>query len=165
MIRHGRSTANDAEVPSGMTAEGLAFANKHAELTPKGEGQCDQLATVLPVDYKVDAYNTCVATSEYVRAQQTTRRLGFRESLTTYYPQLNEVDHGMEVDTLRAMLGQNKIPSIAIQAAEEALRQPPTEGVWVSHGLLIAGMCIVLGTIDQFDRPVPYQCEVRRLTF
>lgn len=71
----------------------------------------------------------------------------------------------MELGTLRAMLRQNQIPPIALKAAEVTLRQAPSEGVWVSHGLLIAGLCTVLGVADRYERPVPRQCEVRQLTF
>lgn len=148
-----------------MTAEDLAFANRSAELTPRGEAECSQLAAILPVEYDVNIRNTRVAVSEFVRTQQTARLLGFQKKLTLPHGELNEVDHNMELGALRAMLRQNKIPPIALRAAEATLGQAPSEGVWVSHGLLIAGLCTVLGIADQYERPVPRQCEVRRLTF
>jgi hypothetical protein len=148
-----------------MTTENLAFANRSAELTSRGEAECSELATILPAQYGVNAHDTRAAVSEFVRTKQTAKLLGFRERLTKPYSELNEVDHNMELDTLRAMLRRNQIPPIALRAAEAALRQAPTEGVWVSHGLLIAGLCTILSAADQYERPVPRQCEVRRLTF
>lgn len=165
VIRHGHSTANEPGVPTAKTAEDLAFANQLAELTPRGENECAELAGVLFTEYGIDARSTRVAVSEFVRTKQTAKQLGFSESLTTPYFALNEVDHGMELGALRAMLRQNQIPRFAEQAAEAALRRAPTEDVWVTHGLLIAGLCTVLGTDHLYDRPVPRQCEVRRLTF
>lgn len=165
VIRHGRSTANEPGVPSGMTAEGLAFANRFAELDDKGKRECNELAAILPTEHGVDAYNTHVAMSEFVRTHQTAMLLGFRGDLATPYRELNEVDHGMALETLRVMLRQNQIPPIALRTAETTLQRAPSESIWVSHGLLIAGMCAVLGITNRYERPVPRQCEVRQLTF
>jgi len=143
----------------------LAFANRSAGLTPRGETECRQLATVLSREYDVNTRNTRVAVSEFARTQQTARLVGFRKALTLPYSELNEVDHGIALGTLRAMLRQNRIPPIAMRTAEATLRQAPSEGVWVTHGLLIAGLCTVLGVVDQYERPVSRQCEVRQLAF
>lgn len=148
-----------------MTAGDLAFANRSAKLSPKGEAQCKQLATALPTEYGISVYDTRVAVSKYERTQQTAKLLGFRNDLTKPYDELDEVDHGMELDVLRAMLRQNQIPRVALEAARATLRQPPPEDIWITHGLLTAGLCIVLGIADQYERPVPRQCEVRRLIF
>jgi hypothetical protein len=148
-----------------MTTEDLAFANRSAELTSRGKAECKKLAIVLPAEYGINVYDARAAVSKFVRTQQTARLLGFRKDMTLPYSELDEVDHGMELGTLRAMLRQNQIPPIALKAAKATLRQAPSEDVWVSHGLLIAGLCAVLGTVDQYERPVSRQCEVRRLTF
>src|SRR6266702_3941465 len=144
VIRHARSTANTAEVPSDMTAEDLAFANRTAELNDEGNDQCLKLAPVLLTMYGIRVNRTRVAVSTFVRTQQSAKRLGFRESLTEAYPQLDEVDHGIELGALRAMLRRDEIPPIALRSAEATLRQAPKENVWMTHGLLIAGLCAVL---------------------
>lgn len=164
-MRHAHSTANETDAPLGMTAEDLAFANRSAKLTDKGETQCLKAATFLPAQYGITVTSTRVAVSEYVRTYQTAELVGFHEDLIKRYSQLDEVDHGMDLAALREMLGQNQIPSIALRAAEAVLHTPPPEGLWITHGLLIAGLCIVLGTAGQYERPVPRQCEVRQLTF
>jgi hypothetical protein len=165
-IRHGHSTANVAEIPSAMTAEDLAFANRSAGLTKRGEAECIQLAAALSIEYGIDTSTTHVAVSEFKRTNQMTKLLGFREEeeWTKPYRVLNEVDHEMELDVLRAMLRRNEIPAIALQTAEATLERSPKEKVWITHGLLIAGLCIVLDIADQYERLVPRQCEVRQLT-
>lgn len=148
-----------------MSAEDLAFANRTAELTPRGVRECKQLATLLPTQYDIAPQRAKVAVSEFTRTQQTAKQLGFRAHAIKPYPILNEVEHGIELEQLRAMLRRNQVPSVALQAAEKTLATAPTESVWIAHGLLIAGICKVLGTANLYERPVPRQCEVRRLTF
>jgi broad specificity phosphatase PhoE len=104
VIRHAHSTANTIDIRSGMTAEGLAFANRVAELTDAGKRQCLELRPILPTTYGIEVSSTRVAVSEYVRTQQSAKGLKFEEDLTEPYPQLNEVNHGMEIGALRAML-------------------------------------------------------------
>lgn len=154
-----------SEATGSATKEDLALADRSAELTDKGEAQCLKAAALLRTEYRLTISHTKVALSEFVRTQQTAKLVGFQDVLTTIYPQLNEVKYGMKLAVLRALLRDNKIPSIAPRAAEALLRSAPPEGVWITHGLLIAGMCTLLGVADQYERPVPRQCEVRRLTF
>lgn len=165
VLRHAHSTANVTEVPSTITAEDLAFANKSAGLTKRGEDESDKLAIVIPLKYGIHTDSAHVAVSEFKRTQQTAKRLGFQDDLITSYPELNEVEHDMALGTLRTMLRQNQIPPVALRTADATLQQSPKEGIWVTHGLLIAGLCAVLGTIDKYERAVPRQCEVRWLTF
>ncbi|HET6747047.1 MAG TPA: hypothetical protein VFH06_03010 [Candidatus Saccharimonadales bacterium] len=163
VIRHAHSTANTTEVSASMTAEGLAFANRSAGLTERGTTECLALAALLPEKYGITPATTPVAVSEFTRTQLTAKSLGFEKR--TPHPELNEVEHGMALDVLRGMLRQNRIPPVALAAAEKTLKRPPTENIWVTHGLLVAGLCTMLGTASQYERPVPRQCEVRQLTF
>lgn len=163
-IRHAHSTANGEKVPAGLSADDLAFANQSAGLTQRGVEECARLAPTLRTR-GIDPHRVDVAVTEYARTRQTAERLGFPKARIMVRPEINEVDHGMDLDVLRAMLRRNEVPRVAVMAAERLLRTPPKENVWVTHGLLIAGMCIVLGTADGYERPVPRQCEVRRLTF
>jgi hypothetical protein len=163
VIRHAHSTANTTEASASMTAEGLAFANQSAGLTERGAIECHTLSSFLPEKYGIVPSWTTVAVSEFSRTQLTAELLGFKKR--TSYPELNEVDHGMALDVLRGMLRQNQVPPVALTAARKTLDQPPAEDVWVTHGLLIAGLCTLLGTANQYERPVPRQCEVRQLTF
>lgn len=164
LIRHAQSTANLMDEPGSMTEGELAFVNRAAGLTELGEQQCYSLAPLLFSEYGIEPSTTLVAVSTYQRPKLTAELLGFLINPTPY-PQLDEVDHGISTRRIRELVRANRIPDIAVEAGRIALEQAPEEHVWVTHGLLIAGMCIELGIVDQFERPVPRQCEVRRIEF
>ena len=164
LIRHAQSVANLMDEPGSMTEGQLAFVNRAAGLTELGEQQCYSLAPRLPSEYGINPSTTLAAVSTYERPRLTAELLGFLINPTPY-PQLDEVDHGMSTRKIRELVRANQIPQIAIEAGRMALEQAPEEHVWVTHGLLIAGICIELGIVDQFERPVPRQCEVRQIEF
>jgi len=144
-----------------MTREELAFANQNTPLIEEGKRDIQALALRLPNDYNIVPSRTRAAVSEYTRAQQTARLLNFQ--IERPDPLLNEVDHGMQVDLLRAALKRGELPEAALRAADTVLRKPPEPDVWITHGLLIAGLCAVLEIADEFESKIPHTCEVRLL--
>ena len=162
VIRHAHSTANDEGQAPGMTAADLAFANQNAGLSKRGEEQCAALAPQLA--FALSIAKTPVAHSHLARTRLTAELVGFRKLRADHA--LDEVDYTSDMDlaTLRARLRRNDIPQVALRAADWTLRNAPRENVWITHGLLIAGLSIVLGVANQYKRPVPSQCEARYLT-
>ena len=126
-----------------------------------GKEQARDRGMILSSEFGIDAANTPVATSELLRTQETAREMGFLA--VRPYGLLNEVEHDMEGPALRTMLDDGELPAAALRTAEAILAQPPQEGVWVTHGLVIAGLSHVLGVSDQFERLIPRFCEVREL--
>ena len=103
------------------------------------------------------------AVSQLLRTRQTAEEAGFLPGRTADYACLNEVKHGMNGADLRRLLDSGGIPDAAMRAAAEILKRPPKEGIWVSHGLVIAGLCKTLGIDQNYERLVPRFCEVRKL--
>ena len=164
LIRHAHSVANTMDAPGSMTEGELAFVNRAAGLTELGVQQCHNLASCLSSEYGINPSTTIAAVSTYERPKLTAELLGFIVNPTPY-SQLDEVAHGMSTRRIRELVRANQIPHIAVEAGRLALEQAPEEHGWVTHGLLIAGICIELGIVEQFERPVPRQCEVRRIEF
>jgi len=156
VIRHGFSTANNRD-----NIGRLAFAAKDAPLEEDGIKQAKKRAATLSRDYGIDPKTTPAAVSYLLRTKQTAQVMGFRP--ITPYESLNEVEHGMELLALRALLDKGRLPETALRAAEAVLHKRPTQKVWVAHGLIIAGLCEVLGISGEFDRLIPRFCEVRAL--
>src|SRR6266496_742944 len=148
LIRHAHSVANVTEAPASMPAEDLAFANRSAGLTERGENECRHLAPQLPIRYGINPSETPVAVSTFERPKLTAVRLGF--VTIRAYSELDEVDYGMNLEELRAQLRENLIPRVAIEAARATLAQAPDEDVWITHALLIGGICIELGIVDRY---------------
>jgi broad specificity phosphatase PhoE len=101
-----------------------------------------------------------VAVSELLRAKETARLAGFYT--LQIYSVLNEVSHGLPPLDLRQLLDNDELPQDAIVQAENILNNPPKERLWISHGLVIAGLCKVLG-IHSEKRLIPRFCEIREL--
>ena len=137
-----------------------AFAAEDAPLLEQGHYQALQLENTLSDDYGIDLANTPAATSELLRTQQTAQYAGFY--VTRQYPQLDEVKHGMVLKEFRTLLDYGQLPRIALQAAYETLEDRPTEAVWFTHGIRIAGLCALLG-VYQDRRLIPKFCEIREL--
>jgi len=156
VIRHGLSEANNRD-----NVGTLAFAAKDAPLMDKGKEQARERAARLPSDYDINPQTTAVAVSDLLRTRETAEVMRFQS--ITPYESLNEVGHGMEGAALRAMLDAGQLPPAALHAAEAILRQPPSQGVWITHGLVIAGLSHVLGINHGFERLIPRFCEVREL--
>ncbi len=156
VIRHGLSEANNRD-----NVGTLAFAAKDAPLMDKGREQATERAARLPGDYGINPQTTAVAISNLLRTRETAEVMGFQQ--ITPYESLNEVEHGLEGVALRTMLDAGQLPSAALGAAETILRQPPSQEVWITHGLVIAGLSRVLGINHEFERLIPRFCEVREL--
>ena len=166
LIRHAHSKANDTD-SSGLTGEDLAFANHSAELTGKGKLQCQELKLLLPKRHGVVPVQTKVAVSTLERTRLTAVELGF--VTITPYPQLDEADPGLPIEEYRAYVKwHRRLPEVSLQAAvaaaEALLENPPKADVWISHGLLIAGICTVRKVGNEYKRLNPEPCEVRRVT-
>ncbi len=126
VVRHGQSTANLKFQNGRPTNESLAFGNELAPLTTAGEQQARERRKTLFAEHGLQTA-TPVAVSKFLRTQQTAVAMGFTS--TTPYPLLNEVDHGIEVVTLRTMLAAGNLPLAAVDAAKRLLDEPPPEDV------------------------------------
>ena len=162
VIRHAQSYANLPQEAGASEPVDLAFANRTSKLTPRGIRECGELKPVLSKEYGIVPHKTPAAISTFVRTRETATLLGFKKLKD--YSQLDEVEHGMDIEVLRAMIRKGNIPEVAMRTARKTLEDPPREDVWVAHGLLIAGLCIELGIERQFKRKNPGHCEVRQLT-
>jgi broad specificity phosphatase PhoE len=157
VIRHALSEANNhANIGT------MAFGAKEAPLMKEGREQAKQRAKTLRTEYSVDAVSTPAAISRLRRTQETATYLGFTQ--LSRYAALDEVEHGMEGVELRSLLDSGRLPSSAILAVESLLQDPPRERVWVTHGLVIAGLCRVLNVSANYERLIPRFCEVRQLS-
>lgn len=158
LIRHGLSEANNRDNVGTM-----AFAAHDAPLMELGKEQARERAAHLPLEYDVDVKAEPVAVSTMLRTWQTAEHMGFTPQNISCYELLDEVTHGMEGAALRMLLDSGGLPDAAIEAAHAILNSPPEERVWVTHGLVIASLCRVLGVSDQFERHIPWFCEARLL--
>jgi len=154
IVRHGISEANNRNNVGTM-----AFANPNAPLMGLGREQAKDLGVEMVIARGFSS-DEPIAVSELVRVQETARLAGFYT--TRAYPGLNEAVHGLPLDDLRTLLGKGELPPKAIVQAETLLNNPPEERIWISHGLVIAGLCQALG-IYQDKRLIPAFCEIREL--
>jgi broad specificity phosphatase PhoE len=157
VIRHSLSEANNRN-----NYGTPAFGHPDAPLMPAGREIAQEMGTKLQEDYKLDPESTPVAVSEMLRAQETAREAGF--VIATRYLILNEVDTLLPYGDLREMIQNKHHTDIAIEAAEHILENPPEQQVWVTHGLVIAALCKVLGVENDFENFVPKFCEIRELS-
>ena len=156
VVRHApfREAYNDPlrgyqQVGPQLTEEGRTMIPK--ELVPSLE------------KHRIDPKDSRVAISNSSWTRLTAEAAGFKDDGMTAYGYLDDVAQGMERSVLHALLKAGKLPKAAIRRAKEILTDPPQESVWISHGLVIAGLCEVLGVTADFERPVPQFCEVRVL--
>jgi hypothetical protein len=152
VARHALSEANNKE--------SLAFGHPEARLMAKGREQAKDLGGRLMELYDVDLTEISVATSALFRAPETAIEAGFRKIVIN--PLLNEVASGLTETEYRAAKEARELPQTARDAAMRVLDSPPSEGIWIAHGLLIAGLCDIL-QIAQDQRFIPEFCEVREL--
>lgn len=155
VIRHGLSEANNRE-----NIGTLAFAGIDSPLMRQGQSQAEDLGYRLSVNYGIQQAEVYVATSELRRTQETAEIAGFRQ--ITPYAILNEVQHGFELPVLKEMIKNRILPPAAATAAELVLVAPPEQAIWITHGLVIAGLCAALG-VYQNKTFVPKFCEIREL--
>jgi hypothetical protein len=157
VIRHGLSQANNRE-----NFATPAFGHPDAGLMEQGVIDSVHLQQILAVDYSIDPSSTIAAVSELRRTWETANLAGFH-SLRPYQS-LNEVSGGLTYDEIAQIRETKKLPAFVLQAAEVTLNNPPEEEVWFTHGLLIAGMCKVLGVYQEpVRRAWPRFCEIREL--
>lgn len=156
VVRHAISQANNRE-----NIGTPAFGHRDAVLMDAGREQARAIPAELKSRYGIMANSMAVATSTLRRTIETATEAGFGN--TTAYAVLDEVEHdGMTKAELRQMLDAGILPRAALQAAELTLASPPTERIWFSHGLRIAGLCALLG-VYQDERLIPRFCEIREL--
>ena len=153
-MRHGLSEANNRN-----NIGNLAFASADAPLMREGAVQAGIAGRLLAVRYGAAILMQPVAVSTMRRTQETASAMGLSDQVI--YPELQEIEHGMDLLELRSMLDNGKLPDAAIRTAESLLDNPPVEGVWVTHGLVIAGLCRTLGIARDDWRLVPRFCEIR----
>lgn len=84
-----------------------------------------------------------VAISELKRTYQTAIYAGFTN--ITKYPSLNEVDPPLDPELIEDMIKRKELPEDAVIRARVILENPPPENIWVTHGLIIAGLATELG--------------------
>lgn len=160
VIRHGLSEANNRD-----NRGTPAFGNPDAPLMEQGRIDAAHLNQILSLELGTDVAQIPAAASMMRRTQETAETAGFTTINT--YRILNEVD--ISLDDRIQIKATKKIPKTALpiilRAAETVLENPPAEPVWFSHGLLIAGMCKVLGIYQEpvIQRPYPRFCEIREL--
>lgn len=157
VLRHGLSEANNRK-----NIGTLAFAASDAPLMEQGRTGSRKLHITLKQEFGIDTRSTPAATSTYSRTMETAILAG--HVITTPYGLLDEVSHGLELPHLRQLLDQKQLPVAALRTAEAILEKPPSEAIWYTHGLVIAGLCKILDT-HQDRRFIPEFCEARALDF
>jgi hypothetical protein len=151
-IRHGLSLANDRN--------SLAFAAGEAPLMEEGKQQARHLGSVLGEVHGIKVAEAPVAVSELRRSQETAHEAGFKTLVVK--SSLNELMHDMDRTGFRNMIAAGRLPSIATEGAQALLEDPPDEQIWITHGLVIAGLCQILG-VARNERLIPRFCEIRTL--
>jgi phosphohistidine phosphatase SixA len=134
IIRHGASEGNRHNQAS-FGPEGGAL---HKRGIQQAEDLYDQLQGV-----GIEVHSEPIASSYMKRAYETAMFAGFEK--INKYSSLNEVGGDLMPEVLDAMLERKEAPPSAIAAAQNLLKNPPPEKVWVTHGQLIAGIAYVLG--------------------
>jgi len=151
-IRHGLSKANDKRL--------AAFGRRDAILLPLGIEQAKDTGTVLVSKHGINPESEPVAASNMFRSQQTALVAGYTTVRT--YSVLDEVNVP-KTPELREAIDRNEIIPEAREAAEAVLASPPTEGIWFTHGYLIAALC-ELTEIDTGNLSfIPEFGEIREL--
>ena len=92
----------------------------------------------------IDLVNTRVAVSELQRTQQTATHAGFSSDNLVVNAILNEVNTADPFVT-HDMISRHELPPESLERARQILANPPTEQVWVTHGLVLAGLIAELG--------------------
>lgn len=133
IIRHAKA--------SGGRHDKHLFPKEGAPLSDEGRkailGLKDELERL-----GIDVANEPVAISELLRTRQTAELAGFKNIIE--YASLNEIETGLGPEELAGVIAQKIIPEVASAAARKLLKYPPRENVWVTHGMLIAGIAEVL---------------------
>lgn len=156
VARHSLSEANNRE-----NHGTLLFGHPDAELMPLGREMAQEMGQVFERVHGIIPVRTRVAVSKMLRSQETALEAGFTD--LEEYEVLDEVDTKLPHPELKKSIADRQHSEVALTAAQRILDSPPEEEVWVTHGLVIASLCEVLGVADQFERFVPKFCEIREL--
>ena len=138
-----------------------AFGHPDAPLMDEGRSIAQRMGVEFEAVHGIIPVTTPAAVSKMLRAQETAREAGFVD--LNEYKILNEVDARLPYPDLKDAIANRRHTSIALKTAELILENPPEEQVWITHGLVIASLCEVLGVANQFERFVPKFCEIREL--
>ncbi len=152
VVRHAQTDAN--------RITRAAFGVEGAPINDTGKEQAKSLKRIL-LEKGIDPETEPVAVSELLRARQTAEVAGFKRIFINGL--LNEVNADNPEKTLD-LISQAKVPEMAARAAQALIANPPSEQVWVTHGLLIAALESELG-ISNMDKFIPDYCEVREIEF
>lgn len=151
LIRHAQSTAN--------WPHEVGVDNMTARLTKAGTAQAYELGFRLN-DRGIDKLQP-VAVSAFVRTQLTAINAGFNNLVS--YEILDEAIHRpLTAEERRDIVQARTLPEEARIVAKAILLNPPPEDIWVTHALVIAGLCQELG-VDTDERLLPTFCEDRLL--
>lgn len=150
VVRHGFTGVNRDQRD--------AFGAQGPPLDELGRKQAVELNKAL-IQLGIDPNTEPVAISELLRTKQTAELAGFTNMQVR--PVLNEVQTGLEPETLKEMLQKRDCPEAVLERARQLLANPPDERVWVAHGLLIIGLHEVLGISR--DPYIPEFCEIIQL--
>ncbi|MDO8335895.1 MAG: phosphoglycerate mutase family protein [Candidatus Saccharibacteria bacterium] len=156
VVRHSLSEANNRN-----NYGTPAFGHADAPLMPEGRQIAQNMGLELQSIYSITPTRTPAAVSKMLRSQETASEAGFID--ITKYEILNEVDTKLPYPELKEAIANQQHTPIALKAAKFILDNPPKEQVWVTHGLVIASLCEVLGISNQFEHFVPKFCEIRDL--
>lgn len=155
VIRHGLSEANNR-----ANFGTPAFGSPSAPLMEEGLAQAVVMGLCLEVERGIDVPNTPVATSYMRRAHETAMAAGFRR--INLYHSLSEVTANLSFDDINQIRQSRIIPAPILKEAEYVLNHPPSEEIWITHGLLIASMCQVLNIYQSPEHKfIPAFCEIR----
>lgn len=154
--RHSLSEANNR-----LNYGTPAFGHADAPLMPEGIPIALNMGAEFEAVHGIIPAVTPVAVSKMLRAQETALEAGFVH--LNKYEILNEVDTKLPHPELKDTIAKRQHTEVALKSAELILENPPEEQVWVTHGLVIASLCEVLGIAKQFEHFVPRFCEIREL--
>ncbi|MDB5184201.1 MAG: hypothetical protein JWN38_9 [Candidatus Saccharibacteria bacterium] len=138
-----------------------AFGHADAPLMAEGRLIAQNMGLEFEAVHGIIPSATPAAVSKMLRAQETAQEAGFVD--LREYAVLNEVDTRLPHPELKDAIANRRHTSVALKAAELILEDPPEEPVWITHGLVIASLCEVLGVANRFEHFVPRFCEIREL--
>lgn len=147
IIRHAKTDANR------LTR--AVFGKSGAPINDEGRQQAEKLHNELIIR-NINLATELVVVSELLRTQQTAELAGFKN--ITVNPLLNEVNTADPKHTLE-LVAQGKLPEEAIVAATALLANPPKQKIWVTHGLVIAGLLEITNSANP-ENLIPKHCEI-----
>jgi phosphohistidine phosphatase SixA len=152
IIRHSQA--------EGTRYNRMLFGKEGGALTEEGIQEAKTLKLQLKA-LGIDVNTEHVAVSDLQRTYQTASYAGFMN--ITVNSLLNEVNTGLPPEELEILLENKHAPEAAIKAAKAILDNPPAERVWVTHGLVVAGIAHELG-IAPGELFVPEMGSVSKVT-